>query len=323
VAFNPSRSEWVVVSSDFYTVRATVVRADGSLGASGVVATSAAPETETLSVPRVAHDAAGGGYLVTWVRERPAPGELHDRALTVHARRLTAGAQPAGSDLSVSDRDLTEASLGAAVEAGGSSGYLVTWTALRADGSTDAVGQRVTAAGAETGAEDFSISSHTNLVGKKENGRPALAHNPARREWIVVFDDRYEIFSQRLSTSGSRLGSNARLSHMGPDGDPRYKAFGPDVAYQPGASGYLVAWHGNDRPEDEDGFSPDSIFAQHLSSTGTQRGTDDFRLTEHRYGDYLALPTIAAGPGREYLGLWVVDDGWDGGSWARRVVAPR
>jgi hypothetical protein len=60
--------------------------------------------------------------------------------------------------------------------------------------------------------------------------------------------DGYEVFGQRLSPSGSRVGGNVWLSNMGPEGDAGwaanegYPAHFSLLAADPSSREYLVGW---------------------------------------------------------------------------------
>ena len=135
---------------------------------------------------------------------------------------------------------------------------------------------------------------------------------------MVAFGDGFEIFGQRLTSSGARTGGLARLSRVGPDGDPRYRAWGPDVAWSPSAAEYLVVWVGTVGLGEE--MNTDAVFGQHVSGTGAQRGADDFALSVPYGADFLGRTSVAAhGDRPEYLALWHF---YENETQARRVVAP-
>jgi hypothetical protein len=310
IAFNTSRDEWLVVASDRSSVRATVIAADGTPGEPVTLAT--APEDESLWEPKVAY--TGGQYLVSWRRER-------DRgpSAVVEARRVNSAGQPAGGTIGVSDSTLVS-SYGDSTDVvkGPSGGFLVLWTIVRDDETEDVVGQRISSSGAEIGTDDFRVSFHTNLVGRAENSQPAAAWNSARSEWMVVYTDRYEIFGQRLSSSGSRIRGPIRLSQVGPDGDARYVAWGADVAYSTRAREYLVVWIGTTELGEED--NTDRVFGQHVSGTGGQRGTNDFPLSVPYGSEFLGGTSVAQHADQpEYMVLWHF---FENETQARRVVAP-
>jgi hypothetical protein len=310
IAFNTSREEWLVVASDRASVRATAIAADGSRRAPVTLTT--APDDESLWEPKVAY--TSGQYLVSWRRER-------DRgpSAAVEARRLTSSGALAGPTIGVSDSTLVS-TYGDATDVvkGPSGGFLVAWTIVRDDETEDVVGQRISSSGAEIGTDDFRISSHTNLVGRAENNGPAVAWNSARSEWMAVYSDRYEIFGQRLSSSGSRVGGPVRLSQVGPDGDARWLAETPDIAYNTRARDYLVVWIGTTRLAEE--MNDNTVFGQHVGPTGSQRGTNDFTLSAPHGAEFLGGASVAQHNDRsEYMVLWHL---FENELQARRVLAP-
>jgi hypothetical protein len=298
VAFSASQRHWVVVTTDGTNVRATVVRGDGSTGATSLVWTAAAGEQ--LETPRVAHQPSTGQFLTAWVRVRPTGSH-------VMTRRLDANAVPIGDQYRAADLSLLNQAPD--VAPGPSGGWIVVWHRRDADYRRyDVYAQRLTSDNAETGTDDLKVSSHTNLTGQIQNREPAVTWNPGLREWLVVFSDAHEVFGQRLSSSGSRRGGNFRLSSMGPDGDRRFHVSSPDVSYSATADQYLVVWDGNDRliVEDErESFPVLHVFGQRLSAATSQIGTDDFQISTVMRTDIDADPALAANPStREFLTVW-------------------
>jgi hypothetical protein len=289
VAYNASRNEFVLVWATRDRVQVAVIRHDGTTSPQEVGA------GDGSSRPAISHNPANGEYLVAW-----ATGS---RVVT---RRLSPLGDPAGNSRRVGDGGEPD------VVAGPSGGYLVVWHKRSSD-AWDVFGQRITATNRETGANDFRISAHHNLLGETANHVPAVAWNPSRREALVVFSDRFEVFAQRLSSSGSRVGSNRPLSSMGPEGDARFTADRPDVAF--GRGGYLVVWNGRDG-------DPDliHIYGQHLSSSGSSIGANDFQISEQGSSDYLGEAAVGTDPtSRGFLAAWSL---MDSQVYVRRVVAP-
>jgi hypothetical protein len=296
VAYSTTRNEFAMVLTTRQRIQVAVIRSDGTTSPQDV---AVAGEGQDVSRPAIAHNPANGEYLVAWTHADASGSRVATRRLSPvgipagYTRRVGAGEEP----------DVTATN----------SGYLVVWH-TEGGGRSDIYGQRVTATNLETGANDFRISSHRNLRGETANSFPAVAWNPSRREALVVFSDRFEVFAQRLSSSGSRVGSNRRLSSMGPDGDERFGVGRPDVAYNPRA-GYLVVWDGRDN-------DPELIhvYGQHLTSSGSQVGTDDFQVSERGDSDYLGEPAVAAdASSRGFLAAWYLIDVQ---VYTRRVVAP-
>jgi hypothetical protein len=119
-------------------------------------------------------------------------------------------------------------------------------------------GQRLTAAGAETGTNDFRMSD----MGPDDSTTysavsPAVASDPDG-EYLVVWhgddtvDSEFEIWGQRLSATGTEVGDNDfRVSQMGPDGDPAYEGARPALAVEPTPGQFLAVWDGDDAVNNE------------------------------------------------------------------------
>lgn len=118
---------------------------------------------------------------------------------------------------------------------------------------------------------------------------PEIAFNSINNQYLVVWsgddnsgslvDNEFEIFGQLIDGATTVLiGSNFRISDMGPDGNINYAASVPDVAYNSVNNQYLVTWHG----DDNSGLLVNDeleIFGQRIEAqTGAEIGTD-FRIS--------------------------------------------
>src|SRR5439155_1063634 len=121
----------------------------------------------------------------------------------------------------------------------------------------------------------------------------------------------FEIFGQRLNAAtAAQVGANDfRISDMGPDGDTRFAAFTPAVAYNGAANEYLVAWSGDDTADEGS-----EVFGQRLdAATGAEVGANDFRISDMGpdgdTGYEAVFPKVAYnGAANEYLVAWWGDD---------------
>jgi hypothetical protein len=243
--------------------------------------------------PALAHNAAGGEYLVVWEGEDDAGG-LVDDEFEIFGQRLNAatGAE-AGGDTRLSAMGADKLYFGLTPDVAYNSlnhEYLVVWdgddnTNPLVDNELEIFGQRVDAAtGLELGP-DFRIS-HMGPDGSTSFTAfsPAVAYNSAANEYLVVWwgddltatlvDNEFEIFGQRLAgATGLPLGGRFRISDMGPDGDYHYGAQSPAVAYGSLASQYLVVWLGDDNSQ---GLVENEleIFSQRLDAAGGELGGD-------------------------------------------------
>jgi hypothetical protein len=279
--------------------------------------------------PAVAFNPTANEYLVVWHAD-----DTTDNEDEIYGQRLSAlGAEVGPNDFRISDMgpdgNVVFDAFNAAVAFNAAANeYLVVWSGNTDDAppatvnDTEIFAQRLSAAGAEVGANDVRISD-MGPYGDSSYGAdfPAVAVNGGTSEYLVVWDaretllalDETEIFGQRLSGAGAELGQNDfRISDMGPDGDANYRAFDAAVAFNPAASEYLVAWDGgDDTPPLVDGES--EIFAQRLSAAGAAVGANDFRISDLGPDGNAAFdpsgPKVAYNAtANEYFVAWCGDD---------------
>jgi hypothetical protein len=212
----------------------------------------------------------------------------------------------------------------AAAFASGEASYLVVWFGddLTPD-EFEIYGQRVDAVtgggqGADLRLSDMGAEASTSFRASV----PAAAYNAVDNEYLVVWQGRdntgtlvsgeWEIFGQRVdAATGEELGSDFRLSDMGPDGNSNYGAFNPAAAYNSMHNEYLVVWAGDD---DTGTLANDEfeIYHQRVSgATGAEIGTD-YRLSFTGPSGQAAYdanyPAVAYNVlGDEYLVVWEAD----------------
>ncbi len=284
--------------------------------------------------PVVAWNATDNEYLVVWTGDDNT-GMLVDGENEIFGQRLSAaGGELGANDFRISDMGPdgnTSYGAGDPAVAWNSTAdeYLVTWsgdddTAPLVNNEFEIFGQRLNAAGAQIGSNDFRVS---DMGPDGDTGyfafNPAVAFNATADEYLVVWygDDNTgtlvkfenEIFGQRLDGTGSELGANDfRISDLGPDGNTGYNAYDPVVVWNALANEYLVVWHG------EDNTVPlvageGEIFGQRLDAAGGETGTNDFRLSDMGpdgdAGFYAADAAVAwRAMTNEYLVVWYGDD---------------
>ncbi len=278
--------------------------------------------------PAVAYNPAQNEYLVVWSSSDTVAFELE-----IYGQRLegATGAEVGEDDFRISDMgpdgDSTfDAERPAVVYNPTWKEYLVAWAGADLDPDEfEIYGQRLDAVtGAEIGENDFAISDvHVDSPFIHDVGNPAVAYNPTQDEYLVVWhaddqpDPNSEIYGQRLeAATGAEIGEDDfRISDMGPEGDDNTNlgAFLPDVAFNPAASEYLVAWYGKDEPSDF-GSGEAEIWGQRLDgATGKEVGANDFRLSsmgpDGDTGFDGFSPALAYSAGNnEFLAVWWGDD---------------
>ena len=214
-------------------------------------------------------------------------------------------------------------------------------------------GQRIDGEGNEIGG-DFRISDMGNDGDVAYDAfAPRLAYNARDNEFLVVWvgdddsdygngalvPDEYEVWAQRIDgATGAELGSDIRVSRMGPDGSSDYKGYAPVVVYNRRAHVYLVVWQGSDdgrfgdRPLASNEYE---IWAQQLDARSGELKGDRVRVSEMGpdgdTGYFAAAQRVVYNAARnEYLVFWWGDHNGDFGKgaladdeyeiWARRLA---
>jgi hypothetical protein len=282
------------------------------------------------SEPAVAYNVVNNQYLVVW-----HGGDTNPQEIEIYGQRLDAatGIQVGDNDFRISDMGpdgniIYEAFHPAVAYNPTNNEYLVVWrgdddTAPLVNNEVEIFGQRLNAAtGKEVGDNDFRISD-MGPDGNTDFGAfdPAVAYNGINNEYLVVWDgndgtvlvvnEEYEIFGQRLdAATGKEVGLNDfRISDMGPEGNIKFEAFTPAVAYNGLNNEYVVVWTGDDTTDNEY-----EVFGQRLAAaTGAEVGANDFRLSDMGPdGDttYVGFaPAVAYNVvNNEYLVVWHGDD---------------
>ena len=163
------------------------------------------------------------------------------------------------------------------------------------------VAQLLDATGNETGPNDFHPAGFDPAFSGR-NVQAAVASNGS--EYLLVWNNQFEIYGQRLTGSGTEVGSNDfRLSDTEPSSVPFLTTLNPRVAYNPVSGQWLVAWEGTDHVG---GALTEGIFAQHLAPGGGEIGTDDFLVSG---SGHVSNPALASSlTSEDFLLTWKVDD---------------
>jgi hypothetical protein len=157
---------------------------------------------------------------------------------------------------------------------------------------------------------------------------PRVAFNPDLKQYLVVWrsdvvaNDHFEVYAQRLSLTGAKLGQKIRISQTTNAGSDRTVG-SMSVAYDPDTQQYLVVWWG-------DGLATDNefeIFGQFVSGAGSPVG-GDFRIS-NATDSPLGVNADAARPdvvynhtNQQYLVVWDADEGTvneDNEVWGQRL----
>lgn len=152
-----------------------------------------------------------------------------------------------------------------------------------------------------------------NLNTSYDAGDPDIAYNSTDDEYLLVFSaDRAtvvgedEIFGQRIDAStGAKVGSEFRISFVGPDGDVGRGGLEPSVSFNSITNEYLVVWHG-----DNNTAGKEEIYGQRVNSVGVLVGTN-FQISQTPGGttsDALDSKVTTNTTTGNYLVTWTAPD---------------
>jgi hypothetical protein len=231
---------------------------------------STAPESQIT--PAVEYNSANSEYLVVW---RDARQDFVNS--DIYGQRLSGSGALLGSEIPISTAPGSQL-LPVIVHNSTNNEYLVAWQDDRIGTSnSDIYGQRVSGSGALVGSE-IPISK---APGSQDS--PAIAHNNASNEYLIIWDDGGGgIYGQRVSSSGALLGSGIPITTA--------SSTDPAIAYNGAANEYLVIWRGS------------GIYGQRLSGTGTLLGSE----IAFSSGNDLRPAVAHNDAGSEYLVIWEV-----------------
>ncbi|MBU1879266.1 MAG: hypothetical protein KJ734_09985, partial [Chloroflexi bacterium] len=216
--------------------------------------------------PDVAYNSTNNEYMVVWEGDDQAYDRA-DNELEIWGQRLNAsGGAMGANDFRIStmgpntDPDY-DANDPAIAYNSANNEYLVVWSGDDVvNGQFDVFGQRLQYNGVQLGLDDFYVSNPgVGPNGNYDALNPAVAYDRANNEYLVVWADdelgvgEFEIWGQRVdAATGNSVGTDTRLSDMGPDGDANRDAQTPAAAYsRVNNNQYLVVWSGEDGVDGE------------------------------------------------------------------------
>lgn len=314
IAYNPDDDEFLVVWRDFRNVSTRGAdiygqRVSGSgarLGANILISGAAATGHEWF--PDVAYSSRSGQYFVVWQDNR----DVGTRDWDVYLQRISRTGARFGGNSRISGPAATAGDQVPTLAATPDGGLLVVWMDARNLGlrSYDVYGQLLSAGGARSGG-NFRISGG---AADGADSWPDVAFNASTGEYLVAWQDSrdlptrgQDVYGQRVSRLGVRLGGNVRLSAAPAIGDEEYPAVGC------AASGTcLVLWE-DSRNEATRGSD---VYGQRVSAAGARLGPN-VRISggaatgDDRFPDAAYEPTTG-----RFLVLWRTDRdlatrGWD------------
>jgi len=246
----------------------------------------------------LAYNSTNNEYLAVWTaNNRPSESSETVSQYEVWGQRLHGNTGAAIgeifriSDMGPEDSDAYGANAPAVTYNSQDNEYLVVWygddnTGNAVRNEAEIWGQRIDGAtGAELGQNDFRISTMGPNGNPLADGKfPALAYNSQDNEYMVVwygdvfFDEKLEVWGQRLAADGRELGANDfRISVSGGNHDVRYGGYDPAITYNSVDNEYLVVWYGGQSSISE---GEEEIWGQRMDADGNCLGAQPLRISD-------------------------------------------
>ena len=266
--------------------------------------------------PALAHNAFADEYLVVWWESGDMESYIHGQRVDANGTLLDNPNTPEDEsqpdvNFPISTAALYRDSPSVAYNAAEDE-YLVVWNDRRVNGlDGDIYGQRVDAngdlldnpgtPGDETNPNvNFAICTDTTL-----QYHPDVAYHAHRDEYLVVWDDRYDIYGQRLSADGDLLDNPGTPEE---ETDPtvnfaistanKAQSY-PAVAYNANIGQYLVVWS-----DERNGTnSGNDIYGKRVGGDGSFAPQGDFAIST-AVDDQIAPALAYSTTSHQYLAVW-------------------
>ncbi|MEZ0373762.1 MAG: hypothetical protein ACAI44_32020, partial [Candidatus Sericytochromatia bacterium] len=189
--------------------------------------------------------------------------------------------------------------------------FVVTWLSYGQDGSREAISaQRFASDGSPLGSE-FSVNTYTTDFQEQ----PAVAMD-ADGDFVIVWQsytqdtDRYGVFAQRYSSSGSPVGSEFQVNPYTTQNQER-----PDVAMDD-AGDFVITWQSNNQDGDNRG-----VYAQLYAANGAILRSE-FQVNTYST-NFQGFPSVAMAADGDFVITWQSDyqDGDFQGVFAQRFTS--
>jgi hypothetical protein len=311
------RMRWTLPVLVAVGMSALLLAAAGGVGAEGAAESRVSPvlggdfiisdlgATSDEQIPTVAYSSTRNVFLVVWAdyRDGPSSGQVFGRWVSGRGRPIGGAFQISGDATSFNN---VNPSLAVAYNSAADE-FIVVWQDARhvTTRGLDIYGRLVTGPGS-MGAE-FRISGDQAIAHEQE---VAVTYDATRNRYLVVWRDTrnvlttwVDIYGQRLTPSGSRIGTDFRISDdSSGDEDSR-----PSIAWSAG-NGYLVVWQA---------CCPWRVSGRRVSGIGSPIGAS-FSISGDGFSEAFFPQIISNQAAGEYLVVW---RGWLGGS--KRVYGRR
>ncbi len=231
--------------------------------------------------PSVAYDPVRDRYLIVWVQDVFGDGSDWD----VYGRFIPWAGPPVQPEFNIIDWTSNQWNP-KVVYARAQDEFLVVWTSTPPFVKAYISGRRIKADGSGFSGGGFLIASNTT----ENRVNPDVAYNLARNEYLVVYDNVFDIFGVRLRGDGTPLGGGEFGIAAWPDQEQH-----PSVAACSAADQYLVAWQSTVASSAEDVFAR---FVRGNGAVDSVHHMDSTVVTEKE-------PDVACDEnGRQYMIVW-------------------
>jgi gliding motility-associated-like protein len=267
-----------------------LINANGTLSGSNTIISDAggtgSSPNASVGDPDVAYSATSNVFLVVWDADDTDAGTVDDKK-EIFGQIIAANGTPTGpNDFRISNTGSNsnadfDADAASVVWNSTNNEFMVVWEAdLTVNSHYKIYGQRISTSGTELGS-DFEIIAGAGA--SNDADLAAIAYNSDDNEYLVVSELRVvaskdEVYGQRISNLGAKVGSLIKISQQ-VGSDTNYDATNVHAIYLADEDEYLVTWKGE---ENTGGLINNEfeVFLQRLSNTGTEKGTDDERISK-------------------------------------------
>lgn len=307
IAYNSAAGEYLVVWEDHHwgwgddwDIYARRIAADGTpLGSHFGVSWEG---SDHRLAPDVVYHPTVGEYLVVWEYEYSSSD--HD----IYARLVASNGTLIGNELAIATTGQYESNPVVAYNSQDDE-YLVVWESQEGSGEAshfDIYGQRLDPSG-DTQGDPIAIAT-----GLLDEMAPAVAHDPANNQYLVVWQElappagadavtsittfEFNIYGQRVAANGTLVGDQIAISTW------QYDQVKPRLAFNSAAAQFLVVWEDHHWGWGEDW----DVYGQRVSTSGRLVGGNfgiSWEGANHRESPGVAYkPTV-----NEYLVVWEVE----------------
>lgn len=227
-----------------------------------------------------------GNFVITWVDTR------NEWQNDIYAQRFSNDGTTIGANFKVNDDQGNANQTSPSISIDGSSNFVITWEDSRNEGP-GIYAQRYSSTGTALGT-NFRINDGTDDPGWFGKCHPSISLDDSGNfviTWTMVSGFTGDIYAQRYSSNGNKLGTNFKVNDDLGNADQRYPSISTDSS-----GNFVITW------VDASGIA--DLFAQRYSSDGNKLGTN-FQVNErHISVDNDWYPSISTDSNGNFVITW-------------------